>query len=714
VEGLTYSGLKPANAVLTSRPTRKDPPSQVNLLLWQDVRARAIDQHLDADRRAVGERVAELFRWLFLVVFAAAINLNGLTSTALVSDGLLVVWTGLNVGQTVLVLRGHRPSHAYSVATLGLDIVFGGVLLHLAGTFHNAAFLAYFLVVIAGSMRLGTVAALGAALAISLIYLYEGAATQALSEVAGRVFLVTAVALSTGLMSRELERERRMAISRAAQADTLREMNVGMASSIDIKDVFEVILQHGLKMSSADSGGVALVIDDQVEAVAGTELDEPAVRRAAQRGEAVFLEQRQTMVVPLASGDGVTAVLGLKAQSRPFSNEDLLMVNALAGSAAVTLANALHYQRSAQEAISDGLTGLFNHREFRRRLETEFVRAQRRGTPLSVMIIDLDHFKTVNDSMGHQHGDEVLIAAASVLRQTARAHDVVARYGGDELAIVLVEATPAGARIVAERLMDAVHAAQVVTSPGSQLTFSLGVASFPEDALTANELVMAADQALYQAKREGRDRCRVFSGLVGQMEASPDEMLAMLTASGPQVMVAIGRALDGRRPGMAGHTSRVVAVVETVARQVDYPPLDLEDLRAIAYLHDVGTVSPTGQDGAHAVAGQELIAKAPFPPRVAAGVRSHHERWDGAGRPDGLAGSDIPLEARIVGLAEAFEDLTSGRGQRPPVLPSLAVDELAADTGAYDPALLAALRSFVDQGGLPLGPARLVAAVEAV
>jgi hypothetical protein len=133
VEGLTYSGLKPANAVLTSRPTRKDPPSQVNLLLWQDVRARAIDQHLDADRRAVGERVAELFRWLFLVVFAAAINLNGLTSTALVSDGLLVVWTGLNVGQTVLVLRGHRPSHAYSVATLGLDIVFGGVLLHLAG-----------------------------------------------------------------------------------------------------------------------------------------------------------------------------------------------------------------------------------------------------------------------------------------------------------------------------------------------------------------------------------------------------------------------------------------------------------------------------------------------------------------------------------------------------------------------------------------------------
>jgi len=262
--------------------------------------------------------------------------------------------------------------------------------------------------------------------------------------------------------------------------------------------------------------------------------------------------------------------------------------------------------------------------------------------------------------------------------------------------------------------MEAVHAAQVVTSPGSHLTFSLGVASFPEAALTANELVMAADQALYQAKREGRDRSRVFSGLVGQMRASPDDMLAMLTASGPQVMVAVGRAVDGRRPGMAGHTSGVVAVVETVARQVDYPPLDMEDLRAIAYLHDVGTVAPPGPGRAEAVAGQELVAKAPFPPRVAAGVRSQHERWDGAGQPDGLAGFDIPLEARIVGLSEAFEELTAGRRERPPVLPSEAVEELAADAGAYDPALLAALRSFVDKGGLPLGPAQPVAAVQAV
>jgi diguanylate cyclase (GGDEF)-like protein/putative nucleotidyltransferase with HDIG domain len=707
-------------------------PAQGGLQTWQDIRAKAIDDHLDADRRRVGERLAERFRWLFLAVLAILNNFGGFSAvnSRVFVNLLLVAWAIANGGIAYLLeRRAYQPQKRFSLATVALDVVFGAALVYLSNGFESPYFLAFFLVIIASAVRFGTTASLLAALAISFIYLFIGAigpvhdfshdAQLGLSGI-GKIFLFVVVALATGLMSREMERERRLAVARAAQADALREMSVNMASSLDIKDVFEAVLQHGLRMTGASSGQVVLVFEDGVQVAAsrdetGYEVEDELFRQVAHSGAPSFPDERKTIVAAVASGDGVTAVLRLCRQ-KSFGNDDLFTVNALAGSAAVPLANALHYSRSAQEAVTDGLTGLLNHREFRRRLEAELIRHEGPGRQLSVLLIDIDRFKAVNDTMGHQHGDEVIKEAARVVRRTARIHDLVARYGGDELAVIGMDSSAEGAAALAERLVDAVRAARIATIPGQFLTFSIGVATYPHDALGVEELVMAADQALYLAKRDGRDRAQTFPRLVERLESSQQELVTALDQAGPQVVVAVGHAIDHHNPLTYGHSSRVAALAEALARRSGYPPSDLERLRAIAFIHDIGTLSldpnsplhdgvpaPEAIDAVrtHPIAGEELVRKAPLPAEVAAAVRHHHERWDGKGYPDGLTGQAIPIEARLVALADAFEALTAGRGLAGPLLPSEALARIESELqGAFDPDLVQVLRVLVEESAV--------------
>jgi len=168
----------------------------------------------------------------------------------------------------------------------------------------------------------------------------------------------------------------------------------------------------------------------------------------------------------------------------------------------------------------------------------------RQDTPLSLLLIDFDLFKSVNDELGHQHGDLVLQMGARIVRAAARAQDLVARYGGDELAVLVADTNAIGAQRLAYRIVDAVHAAAVSTTPGQHLTFSVGVSSYPEDAFTASELIAAADQALYLAKREGKDRACTFPQLVTELELADGTLVSMLADAGPQVMVAVAHAVD--------------------------------------------------------------------------------------------------------------------------------------------------------------------------
>jgi diguanylate cyclase (GGDEF)-like protein len=168
--------------------------------------------------------------------------------------------------------------------------------------------------------------------------------------------------------------------------------------------------------------------------------------------------------------------------------------------------------RLAELAITDGLTGLYNHRHFRERLSLEMERSNRTGLPLSVLMIDVDHFKGYNDRHGHLAGDNALRGVSKILQHGRRANDVVARYGGEEFAIILLDVGKDAAREVAERIC-----AQIAefpfefggTQPAGKLTISVGVASFPDDGAEPAVVLASADRALFAAKNAGRNRVRV-------------------------------------------------------------------------------------------------------------------------------------------------------------------------------------------------------------
>jgi diguanylate cyclase (GGDEF)-like protein len=169
--------------------------------------------------------------------------------------------------------------------------------------------------------------------------------------------------------------------------------------------------------------------------------------------------------------------------------------------------------RLAQLAVTDGLTGLYNHRHFHERLALEVERSQRSGLPLSLLMIDVDHFKQFNDAFGHPSGDEVLRQLARVLTDTRRANDVVARYGGEEFAVILVDTAKFTAAKVAERAREriAAHDFSDASPKAGSISISVGVATYPDDGGDAEALVRAADTALYAAKRAGRNRLVLYT-----------------------------------------------------------------------------------------------------------------------------------------------------------------------------------------------------------
>jgi diguanylate cyclase (GGDEF)-like protein len=202
-------------------------------------------------------------------------------------------------------------------------------------------------------------------------------------------------------------------------------------------------------------------------------------------------------------------VLSIARRGREFSREEEELLEYLAGQAIVSIENASLHATVERQAVTDELTGLANARAFRSILDREIERSRRFQTPLGLVMADLDNFKQVNDRHGHPQGDEVLASVAAVLRDLSRDIDAPARYGGEELAVVLPQTDAEGAALLAERMREAVERLRVprVTGRGSlRVTASFGVASMPESASDREKLVAAADAALYRAKRGGKNR----------------------------------------------------------------------------------------------------------------------------------------------------------------------------------------------------------------
>ncbi|MFL5262210.1 MAG: diguanylate cyclase, partial [Anaeromyxobacteraceae bacterium] len=266
----------------------------------------------------------------------------------------------------------------------------------------------------------------------------------------------------------------------------------------------------------ADNGGLVASAVRLDAALPGKEL---RLRDAVVFDDATRLEGLSSLkVLPLRAGEAVlgTLVLGTR-KPQAYEADAVRQLEIVALQAAQSIQRARLFEETERLATTDGLTGLVNHRTFQLRLDEHLASAQRYGKKLSLLLTDIDHFKSVNDTYGHPVGDVVLKGVAKILQKEARTTDVAARYGGEEFALVMPETDLAGALEAAERIRVKAGEALFRTEQGDvRVTISIGVATFPADARTKAQLVEVADAGLYHAKRHGRNQTVALAALRGK------------------------------------------------------------------------------------------------------------------------------------------------------------------------------------------------------
>lgn len=373
----------------------------------------------------------------------------------------------------------------------------------------------------------------------------------------------------------------------------------------------------------------------------------------------------------------------------------------------------------------DPLTGLGSHRHFHERLAEEIRRAERYDHEVSVLMIDLDDFRHTNEAHGHATGDAVLRQCAEVIMGAVRATDLACRYGGDEFAVLLPETGMAGAVQVAGKLRSEVEQREL-RLPGlsrqkldvlARLTVSIGVATFPQHSVRKNGLVMAADVAMYMAKYSGKNKVCPFNRVPGAQEVTdPYQLYQFLQNSDWGALEALVAAVDARDQITGGHSKNVTAYAVVMARAIGLADHDVDAIRAAALLHDVGKIGITDRvlikNGAltpeeraliesHPAVGESLARRSLNLSGALPGILYHHERYDGKGYPTGLSGEDIPISARIIAIADAYDAMISHRHYRTPPGRTRALRELELGAGQqWDPELVRAFLKLEAQGYL--------------
>ncbi len=360
-------------------------------------------------------------------------------------------------------------------------------------------------------------------------------------------------------------------------------------------------------------------------------------------------------------------------------------------------------------ARSDPLTTLANRRGFRELLDLELERARRGYAHISLLIGDLDGFKEVNDRAGHQVGDAALRRVARVLNEGKRQVDSAARVGGEEFALVLPDTSQDGAFALAERLRCALR--EEFASDSVPITISFGLATYPTHGETAASLLRAADEALYAAKDSGRDRTVRHSPLLRDLvrsESAGDLEGERFLA----VMLDLAEAVDLRFSGSARHSETVGRYAEMMARELGLSERCIGRVRLAGMLHDIGKVGvpdsilrkpgPLTEEELvvvrrHPELGVQILEH-PSLADVRAWVGAHHERPDGLGYPLGISGEELPLEARIVAVADAYEAMTSDRSYRDSIGSSRARAELGRCAGTqFDVRVVDAFLAALDR-----------------
>ncbi|HOT22984.1 MAG TPA: diguanylate cyclase [Thermoleophilia bacterium] len=384
----------------------------------------------------------------------------------------------------------------------------------------------------------------------------------------------------------------------------------------------------------------------------------------------------------------------------------LQMLQVFANVTASALENACAAEDLRRRAVTDGLTGLYNHRHFQETLAAEVQRADRYGLTFTLLMMDLDRFKTVNDRFGHPHGDQALQEVAAVLQQNARASDFVARYGGEEFVMLVPGTTVKQAGALAERIAQGVRDIVLEVPDPPPLSISVGMADYPVCGRDRESLIAAADAALLFAKRSGRDMVADFSeiSLVELDQESLEGLSFRLERADLETLEALAGAVAMRDAFADRSAACVTNAARCLAEALGLGDAERDLFATAAVVYDIGKVavpidvlnrrgelSPEERATIrrHPKVGKRLLESVMRLRGALPAVVHHHERWDGTGYPDGLKGEETPLLARAIALCDAYQAMVVDRPYRKAMSQAAAFAQLRAGAGTqFDPYLV--------------------------
>jgi len=383
-------------------------------------------------------------------------------------------------------------------------------------------------------------------------------------------------------------------------------------------------------------------------------------------------------------------------------------------------ARRLELERLAHVALVDSLTELRNHRAFQEDLTRELKRQSRSGSPLSLVMLDIEGLKEVNDTLGHQEGDERLKSLADGLRNAARGSDALYRLGGDEFALLLPETNAWGSFQFVQRLQ-----AELAAAPAdARVAVAAGVAD-TSGLETRDSLIRRADLALVEAKRSHRGVLIYSEEFEPELREPDEESEEHHTRT---LATALAQAVDAKDSGTRSHCETVSQLCVMIAEQLGLPPKRIAQLRLAGLLHDVGKIGIpdailqkpaklTDEEWevmkTHSALGHSIV-EAAGREQEAFWILDHHERPDGRGYPAGLRGDELPLESRIILVADAFEAITADRPYRKQASVADALAELERHAGTqFDPRCVAALKEAIAGGSAISSEVSIAAALGA-